>query len=156
MITSVSVGFWCRLYFGSFLVLSALARVLSCEHTWDAGNDASSFSHLSHKLTCVLVQLRLRTVTVCFSNGVCCQDSALFLLKSWNFLLIIQSSHSTHICLPIMHIALAMGVYDFLISFSFQRTLFLCDFCCIWGKCRGLKLCPFSNGQASVSVKRPR
>lgn len=101
----------------------------------NAGNDASIFSlfssPLSHKVTCVLVQLRLRIVVVCyFSSSVCCQDSTLFPLKGWNFLLIIQSSDWVCSCLPVMCIALAMGIDDFLIPFSFQGTLFLCDFCC--------------------------
>lgn len=128
---------------------------------WDTGDDALIFPLLffstSHKLTSLLVQLRLRIVAVCyFSSSVCCQHSTLFLLKGWNFPLIIQSSHWIHGCLTMMCIALAMGIYDFLISFSFQSILFLCDFCCTWGKCGGLKLYPFSNGCASVSVKRPR
>lgn len=53
-------------------------------------------------------------------------------------------------------IALAMGTYNFLVSFSFQSTLFLYDFCYTQGKCAGLKLSPFFTGHASVSVKRLR
>lgn len=60
------------------------------------------FFHLSHELPCVLVQLRLRTVAIChFSSNVYCQDSPLFLLKSWHVLLIIRS-HCICICLPLL------------------------------------------------------
>lgn len=159
----VLVGFWWELCFGFLLVWSTLARLFSCEHAsrcrkWCIHFPLPRFfSHFFCKLACVLVQLRLRIVAFCyFPSSICWQDGTLFLFQGWNFPLMIKSLHWICSCLPMMCIALAMGIYDFLISFSFQSTLFLCDFCCTWGKCGGIKVCPFSNGSSPVSVYRPR